>query len=847
MSPRLRRRRPVLPERDLFEGIENAPASAPAEPGPVDRPPDRAPAVAPTITKEAAAARTVSPPASQEVAAPAAAPDAPLGPPRGRGGDEDSIALAEFAERAYLDYAVSVVKGRALPDVCDGQKPVQRRILYAMNEMGLGPNAKPVKAARVVGDVLGKFHPHGDVAAYEALVRMAQDFTLRYPLVDGHGNFGSRDGDGPAAMRYTEARLTRYAQLLLDEIDEGTVDLAPNYDGSTREPTQLPARLPMVLLNGASGIAVGLATEIPPHNLGEVAAAAITLLKDPKAGLDEVMTHLPGPDFPGGGQIISPASELREIYASGRGSIKVRARYEVEELARGQWQLVVTELPHGVSAQKVLEEIEELTNPKVRAGKKSLAPEQQQLRQAMLAVLDAVRDESGKDARVRLVFEPKTSRIAVDELRDALLAHTSLESNVAMNLVSVGRDGRPGQKGLVEMLREWGEFRIDTVTRRTRHRLARTSERIHVLEGRQLVLLNLDEVIAIIRESDEPGPALIARFGLTERQADDILEIRLRQLARLEALRIERELAEMRARQGELEALLASAAAMRRQVVREIEADVKLYGDARRTLIEEARRTSTELRVVEEPVTVVVSENGWVRARQGHGHDVAQFGFKPGDAFDGAYEVMTTDQLFAISNSGRVFSVPVSQLPSARGDGVPVTSLIELEPGTRLARVFAAHVERGVLIALRGGNGFVCRAADLVGRNKQGKSFVTMEAGDEVLRPALFDDRLDWVLCVSTEGRALSFALADVKVLRNGGRGVILMGTASGDELAQAIVYGADGVEISGTGRGGKLIERSFSAAVLDAYAGARARKGRLLEPRIRSGRITLAPAADNA
>ena len=798
MSPRLRRRRPILPERDLFEGLEAQPETT--------LPPQEPPAGG-----------------------------------RGGGNDDDSIALAEFAERAYLDYAVSVVKGRALPDVCDGQKPVQRRILYAMNEMGLGPSAKPVKAARVVGDVLGKFHPHGDVAAYEALVRMAQDFTLRYPLVDGHGNFGSRDGDGPAAMRYTEARLTRYAQLLLDEIDEGTVDLVANYDGSTREPTQLPARLPMVLLNGASGIAVGLATEIPPHNLGEVAAAAVALLRDQKAGLDEVMAHLPGPDFPGGGQIISPLGDLREIYAVGRGSIKVRARLAVEELARGQWQLVVTELPHGVSAQKVLEELEELTNPKLRTGKKSLSAEQQQLRQVMLAVLDAVRDESGKDARVRLVFEPKTSRIAVDELRDALLAHTSLESNVSVNLVSVGRDGRPGQKGVVEMLREWGEFRIDTVTRRTRHRLARTSERIHVLEGRQLVLLNIDEVIALIRESDEPGPALIARFDLSERQADDILEIRLRQLARLEALRIERELSELRSRQQELEALLANPAAMRRQVIREIEADVKLYGDPRRTLIEEARRTSTEVRVLEEPVTVVVSETGWVRARQGHGHDSAQFSFKAGDAFDGAYEVMTTDQLFAISSSGRVFSVPASQLPSARGDGVPVTSLIELEPGTRLARVFAAHVDSGVLISLGGGNGFVCRAGDLVGRNKQGKAYVTMEPGDEVLRPALFGANLDRVLCVSAGGRALTFPLAEVKVLRNGGRGVILMGSAPGDALAQVIVYGEAGVEIAGAGRGGKAIERSFSAAVLDAYAGARARKGRLLEPRIRDARVTLA------
>ncbi|HLS55390.1 MAG TPA: DNA gyrase subunit A, partial [Zeimonas sp.] len=368
---------------------------------------------------------------------------------------DDSLTLASYAERAYLDYAVSVVKGRALPDVCDGQKPVQRRILYAMNEMGLGPTAKPVKSARVVGDVLGKFHPHGDVAAYDALVRMAQSFTLRYPLIDGQGNFGSRDGDGAAAMRYTEARLTPFAKLLLDELDQGTVDFTANYDGSTEEPVLLPARLPMVLLNGASGIAVGMATEIPPHNLREVAGAAVAMLRNPKADVDALLALMPGPDFPGGGQIISPSAEIREIYASGRGSIKVRARHVVEDLARGQWQLVVTELPHGVSAQKVLEEIEELSNPKVRPGKKSLTPEQLQLKQTLLAVLDTVRDESGKDAPVRLVFEPKTSRIDQQELLRVLRAHTSLETGVPMNLVMIGLDGRPRQKGLVAILSEW--------------------------------------------------------------------------------------------------------------------------------------------------------------------------------------------------------------------------------------------------------------------------------------------------------------------------------------------------------------------------------------------------------
>ncbi|MBV2216917.1 MAG: DNA topoisomerase IV subunit A, partial [Diaphorobacter sp.] len=458
----------------------------------------------------------------------------------------DSLELAGYAQRAYLEYALSVVKGRALPDVCDGLKPVQRRILYAMDRMGLGysgPNrnvaAKPVKSARVVGDVLGRFHPHGDQSAYDALVRLAQDFNQRYPLIDGQGNFGSRDGDGAAAMRYTEARLTRIAGLLLDEIDMGTVDFVPNYDGSTQEPRQLPARLPFALLNGASGIAVGLATEIPSHNLREVADACVALVKKPQLSDEELFALVPGPDYPGGGQIISSDADIQDAYRTGRGSLKVRARWKIEDLARGQWQMVVTELPPGVSAQKVLEEIEELTNPKVKTGKKALTQEQTQLKAALLALLDGVRDESSKDAPVRLVIEPKTGKVPQQDLITALLAHTSLETSAPINLTMVGLDGRPVQKSLREMLQEWIDFRQTTITRRSQHRLDKVLDRIHILEGRQLVLLNIDEVIAIIRQADEPKAALIARFHLSDRQAEDILEIRLRQLARLEAIKIE--------------------------------------------------------------------------------------------------------------------------------------------------------------------------------------------------------------------------------------------------------------------------------------------------------------------
>jgi topoisomerase-4 subunit A len=506
----------------------------------------------------------------------------------------DQESLAAYAQRAYLEYALSVVKGRALPDVCDGQKPVQRRIMYSMARMGLGfsgnSGAKPVKSARVVGDVLGRFHPHGDQAAYDALVRMAQDFSQRYPLIDGQGNFGSRDGDGAAAMRYTEARLAKITTLLMDELDEGTVDFVPNYDGSTEEPKHLPARLPFTLLNGASGIAVGLATEIPSHNLREVADACVALIKTPRLSDEELYALIAGPDYPGGGQIISTAADIAAAYSTGRGSLKVRARWKIEDLARGQWQLVVQELPPGVSTQRVLEEIEEITNPKIKAGKKALSLDQVQLKQTVLAVLDVVRDESSKDAAVRLVFEPKTSRIEQSELITTLLAHTSLESSSSINLTMVGLDGRPTQKNLRQMLQEWIAFRQTTIERRSQHRLDKVLDRIHILEGRQLVLLNIDEVIAIIRQAEEPKAALIARFNLSDRQAEDILEIRLRQLARLEAIKIEQELKNLREEQGRLEEILGSPAALRRLMIKEIEADAKQFADPRRTLIQAEKK-----------------------------------------------------------------------------------------------------------------------------------------------------------------------------------------------------------------------------------------------------------------
>lgn len=748
--------------------------------------------------------------------------------------DDDVLTLGLYAEQAYLDYAVSVVKGRALPDLGDGQKPVQRRILYAMQAMGLQSGSRPVKSARVVGDVLGKFHPHGDQAAYDALVRMAQSFTLRYPLIDGQGNFGSRDGDNAAAMRYTEARLTPISRLLLDELDEGTVDFVPNYDGSQLEPAQLPARLPMLLLNGASGIAVGMATEMPPHNLTEVANACVALIGNPKLADDELEQILPGPDFPGGGHIISAQQDIAAIYGGGRGSLKVRARWQFEEMARGQWQLVVHELPPGTSCQRVLEEIEDITNPKVKTGKKSLTSEQQQAKAQMLGLLDAVRDESGKDAAVRLVFEPKTSKVDRDLFVTTLLAQTSLETNVSVNLVCVGTDGRPKQKSLKEMLLEWIEFRAATLLRRSQYRLDKVLDRIHVLEGRMVVYLNVDEVIQTIRESDEPKAALMQRFKLTERQAEDILEMRLRQLARLEGIKIEQELSDKREEEKKLRNLIDKPSALRRLMVKEIEVDAKQYGDARRTLIEAAERAVLEVKVLDEPVTVIVSQKGWVRSRQGHGHDVGQFNFKAGDGYYGSYECRSTDNLFVLGTNGRMYSVPVASLPSARGDGSPVTAMIDLEPGSQVAHLMASSADTQWLFATSGGLGFKAPAKALVSRQKAGKQFITVEPGDRVLRPLMIGSNATHVALLSERLRLAVVELAEVKQLSGGGRGTVLLVVDAPDHLAQVAAVGARGLAISGMYRN-QIRTDVLVGDTLEPYLSKRARKGRALQTRLKT------------
>ncbi len=738
------------------------------------------------------------------------------------------LTLSDYAERAYLEYAISVVKSRALPEISDGQKPVQRRLLYAMHMMGLSAHVKPVKSARVVGDVLGKYHPHGDQSAYDALVRLAQDFSLRYPLIDGQGNFGSRDGDGAAAMRYTEARLTPIAQLLLSEIDEGTVDFIPNYDGSIQEPKQLPARLPFVLLNGASGIAVGMATDMPSHNLREVATAAVALLRDPALSDAALLEIVPGPDFPAGGHLIASPEEIAMAYAAGRGNLKVRACWEIEPRARGQWQLVITELPPNTSGQKVLEEIEELTNPKVKLGKKTLTPEQLQTKQNLLSLLDTVRDESGKEDAVRLVFEPKSGRIESTEFIHTLLAHTSLESSVSINNVLIGLDGRPAQKSFKCILQEWLTCRVAMLQRRSQFRLDKTEARIHILEGRMIVFLNIDEVIRIIRESDQPKMALIEAFHLTERQAEDILEIRLRQLARLESLQIEKELKTLRTTREQLNRLLGSDTALKKLLIQEIEADAATYGDARRTRIQFEPRARLETRIIDEPLTVIISKKGWGRTQKGQDVDPTLCTFKTGDSLHQAFACRSTDTLLAFGNQGRVYSLPVNQLPGGRGDGAPLTSFVDLESGTSLQHYCVGTTTHTVLLTTQKAMGFLAQIGDMTSRLKGGKSFITLDKKAGLLSPSLCDPDAHQLACLSSEGRLLIFDLKEVKRLANGGRGVTLMALQDGETLRQATPFGAKGLWLIGEGRRGKPKKARWLDHALLPHIAQRTRRGRV-------------------
>ena len=752
---------------------------------------------------------------------------------------DDAAPIERHASQAYLGYAVSTVKARALPEIADGLKPVQRRILYAMGEAG-GANAATVfaKCARYVGEVLGKYHPHGDSSTYEAMVHLAQPFSMRYPLIDGQGNFGSRDGDSAAAYRYTEARLSRFAELLLGEINEGTVDFAKNYDGKFEEPQLLPARLPFGLLNGSFGIPVGFSTRIPSHNLREVAAAAAHLIRHPNATVKDVMEHLPGPDFPGGGQIISSRDEIRAAYETGRGSIAMRARWQVEPLARGQWRIVVTELPHGVSCRQVLEEIEALVNPRPSTGKKEVSQEQRRLKQFMLDQIETVRDESDRKSKLRLVIEPRSSRQNAEETMKTLLAQTSLETRYAINLTWLGLDGLPETKDLAAILREWGEFRINTVRRRTAHRLERCEERLHIVLGRLMAFVKIDEIIKLIRACEDQGEAkqkLREKYKFSERQAEDIVNLRLGQLTRLDGVKLNDERKNLEAERQSLKGILGDDKALRRLVVKELEADAKTYGDARRTVIKAEERAAIERTVLEEPITVILSKKGWVRARSGHGIDMSAVSFKDGDARFRVLECKTTDALSVLSASGKCFTLDAAALPSGRGDGAPVNTLVN-SGSDEIVWIAVGAPQTQLLIANGAGYGFLCQLGDLATKTRQGKDFMAVPPGARALAPLDVGGGRS-VAALSSDARLLVFALDEVPSRPNGGVGVQLIGLPEGITLADVATTDGKRLAVSGMRRKNRAVA-TLDAAQLAEHEGKRAQRGKLCDIGFRPDRF---------
>ena len=751
-------------------------------------------------------------------------------------GDE-AAPIEQHASHAYLGYAVSTVKARALPEIADGLKPVQRRILYAMGDTPGGAQAFS-KCARYVGEVLGKYHPHGDASTYEAMVHLAQPFSMRYPLVDGQGNFGSRDGDAAAAYRYTEAKLSRFSELLLSEIGEGTVDFAKNYDGKFDEPLLLPARLPFGLLNGSFGIPVGFSTRIPPHNLKEVAEAAAHVIRHPRAKLDDVLERLPGPDFPGGGQIISPPEEIRQAYETGRGSLLVRSLWQVEALARGQWRAVVTELPHGVSVRQVMEEIEALANPRPGQGRKEVTQEQKRLKQFILDQVEGVRDESDRRSRLRLVIEPRSSRQNAAEMMAALMVHTSLESRYAVNLTWLGLDGLPETKGIVEVLREWGEFRVATVRRRTEFRLGRCEERLHIVQGRLAAFARIDDIIKLIRAAEDQGEAKIAlqkKFKFSERQAEDIVNLRLGQLTKLDGVKLNEEKKTLEAERKGLKTLLGDEKELKKLVVKELDEDAKKYGDARRTLIKPAGRAQVERTVLEEPLTVILSKKGWIRARSGHGLDLTSLTFKDGDGLLQSLECKTTDPVILLAASGKSFTLDAAALPSGRGDGAPVNTLVN-SSSDDIVWMGSGDLAQPLLMNSSAGLGFVCKLGDLVTKTRQGKDFMKVEEGAAAQPPIGFSSG-KFVAALSSDARLLVFPLEEVPVRPNGGVGVQLLALPEGERLAAVALGDGKSLAVSGIRRKKRAVE-TLDAKQLADHMGRRAQRGRVCDVGFRPDRL---------
>jgi topoisomerase-4 subunit A len=724
----------------------------------------------------------------------------------------EQIALSSYSQQAYLNYSMYVINDRALPHIGDGLKPVQRRIVYAMSELGLKAGAKFKKSARTIGDVIGKFHPHGDSACYEAMVLMAQPFSYRYPLVDGQGNWGSPDDPKSfAAMRYTESKLRKYADLLLSELDMGTVDWKLNFDGTLEEPQILPARLPNVLLNGGSGIAVGMATDIPPHNLREVASACIHLLENPAASLNDLLLHIKGPDFPTAAEIISPRADIENLYQTGRGSIKARAVYHSEG-----GDVVITALPYQVSGAKVLEQIAA------------------QMQKKKLPMVVDLRDESDHENPTRIVIVPRSNRIDADALMLHLFATTDLERTYRVNFNMIGTDGRPQVKDLRMLLVEWLEFRTVTVRRRLQNRLDRILQRLHILEGLLTAFLNIDEVIHIIRTEDKPKPVLIARFGLSDIQAEAILELKLRHLAKLEEVKIRAEQKELDAERERLEQILGSAARLKTLIRKEITQDAEDFGDARCSPLvhrTEAQAFSETELMSTEPVTVVLSTRGWARAGKGHDLDPATLQYKSGDGFKFAAKGRSNQNAIFIDSMGRTYSIPSHTLPSARGQGEPLTGRLTPESGATFEGVLMADDTQQVLLASDAGYGFVAKVADLQSKNKSGKSVLKLPEGSRVLPPLLIKDYAnDLVVAITNEGRLLMFALAELPELPRG-KGNKIISIASGRVserlefvVALCVLARIDVLTIHAGKR-----HLSMKPADLEHYRGERGRRGNKL------------------
>ena len=723
--------------------------------------------------------------------------------------DIESIPLRTYTERAYLDYSMYVINDRALPRIADGLKPVQRRIVYAMAELGLNNNAKFAKSARTVGDVLGKFHPHGDSACYEAMVLMAQPFSFRYPLVEGQGNWGAPDDPKSfAAMRYTEARLSPYAALLLDETRQGTVDFVPNFDGSLNEPVLLPARVPMLLLNGGTGIAVGMATDIPPHNMNEVISACIHLLERPTASLEDIMLHVKGPDYPSDALIVTPRADIQAVYETGRGSIRARAVY-----ARENGSIIISALPHLASPAKVLEQIAH------------------QMRAKKLPMLADLRDESDHRNPTRLVLVPRSNRVDCDRLMSHLFATTDLERSYRVNLNVIGLDQRPRVKNLVGILKEWLECRQEVVTRRIRYRLDKINERLHILDGLLVAYLNLDEVIRIVRAADKPRDELMRRFELSELQATAILDLRLRQLARLEEVKIAGEKNGLEAEKEECETILGSRARLKTLIRKELLADAETYGDARRsplTAVDEAAAYSEQDLISNDPITVVLSDKGWVRAAKGHELDPAELNYKSGDSYRHAVRGRTNELLVFLDSTGRSYQVAAASLPSARGQGEPLTGRLKPPEGARFIGAGMGAAADRMVLSSSAGYGFVAELGDMVTKNKAGKACLTVPAGGAALLPApVGAGEHPQVAVVTSQGRLLMFGLTELPELARG-KGVKLINVPpaafkAGEDhvVGVAVLAARDALKVYA---GQRYLRLKFKD--LQNYRGDRARRG---------------------